>query len=277
MKARVGARRGTVLLATLLVALSAAVLPATASADGDGNGNGNGNGEGHQDHPGRSDHWGVIARNTIGSPVAELRNGPFGSFGVLGPEGRPPYGRGSLGIEVSGSTAAVPALNEKVDFGNEVDFFSKPVSGLTEVGFHVFQTGENVTYGGGAPNMPNIRFEIDPNLAAPNAGINYSTLVWVPDAAPVTNRWTDYLDATKTGTWYLTGPAGPATSCEQSDLCDFDTVKAALQDGGDPATILTAAVGKGRDFMWIGAVDGLRVNETIYDFERWGVRPRPAD
>ena len=55
-------------------------------------------------------------------------------------------------------------------------------------------------------------------------------------------------------------------------------MKTALdQDGGDPATILTAAVGKGRDFMWIGAVDGFRVNETIYDFERWGVRPRPAD
>ena len=173
MKARVGVRRGTVLLATLLVALSAAVLPATATAsadgDGNGNGNGNGNGEGHQDHPGRSDHWGVITRNTIGSPVAELRNGPFGSFGVLGPEGRPPYGRGSLGIEVANDSTTLTPSSEKVDFGNEVDFFSKPVSGLTEAGFHVFQTGENVTYGGTATNMPNIRFEIDPNLAAPNA------------------------------------------------------------------------------------------------------------
>ncbi|MBZ3906804.1 hypothetical protein J8M51_34990 [Streptomyces scabiei] len=264
------------LLATLLVALSAAVLPGSASADGHGgeNGNGDGNGGGHQ---GRSDHWGVITRNTIGSPVAQLRNGPFGSFGVLGPEGRPPYGRGSLGIEVANDSTTLTPTSEKVDFGNEVDFFSKPVSGLTQVGFHVFQTGENVGYGGGAPNMPNIRFEIDPNLAAPNHNINYSTLVWVPDAAPVTNRWTDYLDATKTGTWYLTGAAGPATNCEQSDLCDFATVKAALQDAGDPATILTAAVGKGRDFMWIGAVDGFRINETVYDFEQWGVRARPAD
>ncbi|MEH0635210.1 hypothetical protein [Streptomyces bottropensis] len=272
MKARFGVRRGTILLATLLVAMSAAVLPGTASAGGNGNGDEGGDGGGHQ---GRSDHWGVITRNTIGSPVAELRNGPFGSFGVLGPEGRPPYGRGSLGIEVSGSTTTAPAPNEKVDFGNEVDFFSRPVSGLKEVGFHVFQTGENVTYGG-PTNMPNIRFEIDPNLAAPNAGVNYSTLVWVPAAAPVTNRWTDYLDATETGTWFLTGAAGGLTNCEQSDLCDFDTVMAALQDGGDPATLYSAAVGKGRDYMWIGAVDGLRINETIYDFEPWGVRTHPA-
>ncbi|MER6158718.1 hypothetical protein ABT147_24720 [Streptomyces sp. NPDC001868] len=278
MKARVGVRRGTVLLATLLVALSAAVLPATATASADGDGNGNGNGEGHQDHPGRSDHWGVIARNTIGSPVAELRNGPFGSFGVLGPEGRPPYGRGSLGIEVANDSTTLNPRSEKVDFGNEVDFFSKPVSGLTEVGFHVFQTGENVTYGGGTTNMPNIRFEIDPNLAAPNNGITYSTLVWMPPNSPVTNRWSPYLDATETGTWYLTGGAGTATGCTLAAPCTFAAVKTALdQDGGDPATILTAAVGKGRDFMWIGAVDGFRVNETIYDFERWGVRPRPAD
>ncbi|MFM9594742.1 hypothetical protein ACKI1J_29325 [Streptomyces scabiei] len=271
MKARFGIRRGTVLLTTLLVALSAAVLPGTATADG--NGNGDERGDGHQ---GRSDHWGVITRNTIGSPVAELRNGPFGSFGVLGPEGRPPYGRGSLGIEVANDSTTLSPSSEKVDFGNEVDFFSKPVSGLEQVGFHVFQTGENVTYGG-ATNMPNIKFEIDPNLDAAPAS-NYSTLVWVPPASPVTNRWSPYLDATKTGTWFLTGSAvGTATGCTQATPCTFAAVKTALdQDAGDPATILTAAVGKGRDFMWIGAVDGLRINETVYDFEPWGVRTRPA-
>ena len=32
---------------------------------------------------------------------------------------------------------------EKVAFGNEVDFYGKPVSGLSQVGFRVFQTGEN--------------------------------------------------------------------------------------------------------------------------------------
>ncbi|MCC9706575.1 hypothetical protein E4N62_15620 [Streptomyces sp. MNU76] len=150
------------------------------------------------------------------------------------------------------------------------------MSGLTQAGFHVFQTGENVTYGGTSTNMPNIRFEIDPNLdAAP--GSNYSTLVWLPPNSPVTNRWSPYLDATQTGTWFLTGAAGTATGCAQATPCTFAAVKTALdQDGGDPATIYTAAVGKGRDFMWIGAVDGFRVNGTIYDFEAGGVVPRRA-
>lgn len=273
MKARFGVRRwGPALLATLLVALVAAVLPGPAAASGDGNGDG-----GHREH---RDHWGVIARNTIGSPVAALRNGPYGSFGVTGPEARPPYGRGSLGIEVADNSTTLNPPSEKVDFGNEVDFYGKPVAGLEQVGFHVFQTGENITYGGNQTNMPNIRFEIDPNLAAPNDGISYSSLVWVPDAIPAAqaNRWSGYLDATTTGRWFLTGTAGTATGCTLSDPtpCDFAAVQAALNDGGAGATIYTAAVGKGRDFMWIGAIDGFRLNDTIYDFEPWGVRPRPA-
>ncbi|QFR02822.1 hypothetical protein F9278_26285 [Streptomyces phaeolivaceus] len=258
------------LLATLLVALSTAILPGSASADGHGDENG------QQSRP--SDHWGVITRNTIGSPVAELRNGPFGSFDAPSAAQRPPYGRGSLGIAVADKSTTLATPSEKVDFGNEIDFYGKSVAGLQEVGFHVFQTGENVGYGGGQPNMPNIRFEIDPNLAAPNDGINYSTLVWVPPASPVTNRWSPYLDAATSGYWYLTNAAAAtATGCTQAAQCTFAAVKTALQDGGAPATLYSAAVGKGRDFMWIGAIDGFRVNETIYDFERWGVRALPAD
>jgi hypothetical protein len=48
-------------------------------------------------------------------------------------------------------------------------------------------------------------------------------------------------------------------------------VKAYLDDGGDPATILSAAVTKGRDYAWQGAVDGLRINGTVFDFEENGV------
>ncbi|MDI1461211.1 hypothetical protein QEZ54_09555 [Catellatospora sp. KI3] len=264
MKTRIGIRRlAAVLLAAPLLAVVAAAGPGQASPDGDG---------GHRDD---RDHWGIITRNTIGSPVADLRNGPFGSFGVFGPESRPPYGQGSLGIEVADGATALTPPAEKVDFGNEVDFFGRPVSGLTQVGFHVFQTGENITYGG-SRNMPNIRFEIDPNLAAlPTT--EYSTLVWAPAAAPVTNRWSGYLDAATSGTWFLTGAAGTATNCNLTVQCTFAEVKARLDaDGGEPATVYTAAVGKGRDFMWIGAVDGLRINNTVYDFEVSGVRQRPA-
>ncbi|MFJ1606256.1 hypothetical protein ACIOHS_23185 [Streptomyces sp. NPDC088253] len=51
-------------------------------------------------------------------------------------------------------------------------------------------------------------------------------------------------------------------------------MKASLNDGGAVPTIYTAAVGKGRDHLWAGAVDGLRINKYVYDFEADGVRVR---
>ncbi|WP_327184205.1 hypothetical protein [Streptomyces sp. NBC_01334] len=254
MKARFGVRRGTALVAALLVAVIALILPGSAVARTD-------DGRAH------SDHWGVIARNTIGSPVAELRNGPFGPFGATGTAARPPYGRGSLGIEVSGAAQAVtPTVVEKVDFGNEVDFFGKQLLGLRRIGFHVFQTGENVGYGGTTPNMPNIRFEIDPNVTGSD---DYSTLVWVPASSPVTNGWSPFLDATRTGYWYLTGNE---TTCTRAAQCTFAQLKASFTNVNAKPTVYTVAVGKGRDFMWTGAVDGLRLNDYVYDFERDGVK-----
>ncbi|MFF4246782.1 hypothetical protein ACFYY2_20270 [Streptomyces sp. NPDC001822] len=270
MSTHFGVIRGRALAVAVLAVIvsSATAISGPAVADGDDGREGN---DGNQAR--HSDHWGVIARNTIGSPVAELRNGPFGSFDVADPSAAPPYGRGSLGIAVADNSTSLNPPSEKVDFGNEVDFFGDPVRGLRQVGFHVFQTGENVTYGG-AENMPNIRFEIDPNLAALPAD-NYSTMVWVPDASPVTNRWSDFIDATSSGYWYLTGNEAPA--CNQAARCSLQQLQAALNDGGPGATILTAAVGKGRDHMWIGAVDGLRVNQNIFDFEARGVRTHQAD
>ncbi|MER5412881.1 hypothetical protein ACWCYZ_42330 [Streptomyces virginiae] len=53
-------------------------------------------------------------------------------------------------------------------------------------------------------------------------------------------------------------------------------MKTALNDGDAQPTIHTVAVGKGRDNMWIGAVDGLRINRTIYDFEATGAKTRRA-
>lgn len=259
MNARFGVRRGKTLVVTAVAAIVASTFAGSVPAVAGGN-------------PARSEHWGVITRNTIGSPVAELRNGPFGSFGVTGRSAQPPYGKGSLGIEVADNSTSLSPSGEKVDFGNEVDFFGDRVRDLRKLGFHVFQTGENVDYGG-AENMPNIRFEIDPNLST-HPGDNYSTMVWVPDAAPVTDRWSPFIDATSTGYWYLTGNE---TACTQAAECTFEELKTSLNDGGEEATVLTAAVGKGRDYMWIGAVDGLRINHNVYDFEANGVRTRRAD
>jgi hypothetical protein len=215
-------------------------------------------------------HWGIIDRNTIGSPVAELRYGPYGSFGVTGPSARPPFGVGSLGIETAdASTAQVPP-SEKVDFGNEVDFFGDPVLGLNQVGYRVFQTGENASIN--PRNMPNIRLEIDPNLTTNPS--NYTTMVWDPPASPVVNRWSGYIDATTSGDWYFTGSVGVTTGCNQVTTCTFAQAKASLNDGPPPPTIYTIAVGKGRDNNWAGAVDGLRINSSVFDFEFFGVLER---
>lgn len=265
MKARFGMRRGKALAFAALAAIAASTLSASEHAVASGGGDG-----------ARSEHWGVITRNTIGSPVADLRNGPYGSYNVRGSAARPPYGRGSLGIEVADDSTSRTPPSEKVDFGNEVDFYGDPVLGLRQLGFHVFQTGENVSYGG-PRNMPNIRFEIDPNLTAPSTD-NYTTMVWVPNAVPTArlNRWSRFIDATRTGYWYFTGSEGTATGCTQTTQCTFAEAKDNLRDGGQAPTIYTAAVGKGRDHMWIGAVDGLRINRYVYDFEADGVRTRPA-
>ncbi|MFF0014699.1 hypothetical protein [Streptomyces sp. NPDC005374] len=243
--------------AALLAAVIAAILPGSAVADGGGGGT--------------PDHWGVIARNTIGSPVAELRNGPYVS-GVPAAFAKPPFGRGSLGIEVADRSTSLSPPSEKVDFGNEVDFVGSRILTLRQVGFRVFQTGENVDYGG-ATNMPNIKIEIDPNLPLqPND--NYSTLVWLPPAVPAVNQWSPYLDATKTGTWYLTGAE---TACKLATPCTFTALRASFSSLGATPTVFSVAVGKGRDNMWIGAIDGLRLNNHIYDFERDGVRSLRAN
>ena len=47
--------------------------------------------------------------------------------------------------------------------------------------------------------------------------------------------------------------------------------KAALNDGPPTPFMYTAAVGKGRDNIWVGAVDGFRMNRNIFNFELHGV------
>jgi hypothetical protein len=245
-------------IALLAGALGAAAIAAPAAADPPGSFG-----------PSKSENWGISPRNTIGSPVAELRDGPSARVIGTGDLTEPPYGKGSLGIEVSvypGTAGPGESKQEKVDFGNEVDFFGDAIAALNEVGFHVFQTGENVARGGPG-NMPNIRFEIDP----PGAPA-YSTMVWVPNGVSPAeiNRWSDYIDATTTGSWYFTGAFGATSGCNQATVCTFTRARMEASGG----TIYTVLVGKGRDNMWIGAVDGLRLNRTIYDFEENGVRSR---
>jgi len=220
-------------------------------------------------------HWGLITRNTIGSAVGDLRSGPYGSFGVTGPAGQPPFGTGSLGLQVSNNAQSGATPQEKVSFGNEVDFLGDQVANLTAVGYRVFQTSENVAIS--PSNLPNITLEIDPNVGTSN----YTSMVWVPDPIPTAqlDEWSSFQSAAHQGQWYFTGTAGTVTGCNQTTMCSFSAAKAALvanQNGDGPATIYTVAVAKGRDNAWVGAVDGLRINNTRYDFEAYGVNDTPA-
>ncbi len=213
--------------------------------------------------------WSAVLRNTIGSALAQLGAGPV----VIDPASppntsRPPFGVGSLKLAVSNNANGGGTPQDKASFGNETEFFGDLFGELTEVGFHVFTTRENV--GRGEP-MPNIAFEIDPNLSSTPS--NFSTATYVPEdpTAATLNKWSPYIDATTTGEWLLTGAAATATGCNAANPCTFDELQAALDDGGDPTIILTAAITKGRDSGFVGAVDGFRINATIYDFEPFGV------
>lgn len=222
----------------------------------------------------KSEHWGVIDRNTIGDPVAELRDGP--ATHVIGTNivSEPPLGKGSLGIEVGNNTS-------KVSFGDEEDFYGQPVQGLNAVGYYVFRTGEDSSPPqGNANNLPNITFEINPgvNNASSNP-IVYTSMVWVPDGTNIpVNQWSDFVDATTNGQWYFTGSAGTATSCNQTTMCSFSAAKSALGTNGTTPSIYTVAVAKGRDNAFQGAVDGLRINSKSYDFEAQpeGVKEKDA-
>jgi hypothetical protein len=192
-----------------------------------------------------SGDFGIVNRNTKGSPMAEPRTGPVSG------ESRPPYGSGSLNLLVG--------QGEKIAYGISQGGLLK---NLDKVGFSVYTTGENA--GRGPANMPNIQFEINPK----GAGLSFATMVFVPKTtAPY--KWTT-IDATDpaNGYWYLTR----GTSCDQTTTCSLADIKSLYPDG----EFLTLMINKGTDQEWQGAVDGLRVNNTVADFEEGGVIIRKA-
>jgi hypothetical protein len=213
-------------------------------------------------------NWGVLYRNTIGNASAELRSGPTSAW--PGHEsGNTPYGKGSLGLLVGSG-------NDKIAFGNEVDFVGDSVLDIEELGFHVFTTGEN--NGRGANNMPTITFEIDPNVTG--KATDYSSLVFAPNASAV-NKWSGYIDATddSAGLWGLSSGAFAGEKCYLSgSRCTWSELMELLDDGdGSDPVIGTVQITKGRDHAWQGAVDGFRYNDTVFDFEEHGVFERAAD
>jgi hypothetical protein len=235
-------------------------VPGAAGATGESGAKGDKGDKGPQGDPGpkrSSGNWGVVNRNTIHSPTVELRSGPFDA----------PLGDGSLNLAVADGT-------EKAAYGNEIDYAGEDLE-LDDVGFHVYTTGENNK--APADNMPSIAFEIDPNLASLPA-TSYSTLVFTPNKT-ASNAWSGYIDATDpaSGWWGLTGSAfnSPATQANcglNGPRCTFDQVMTLLEDDSDFATILSVQITKGRDYEFHGAVDGLRINDDVVDFEETGVQ-----
>ncbi|QYC42174.1 hypothetical protein Nocox_22850 [Nonomuraea coxensis DSM 45129] len=213
-----------------------------------------------------SDKWGIIGRNTYGSPNAVFRDGPWGRTSATFPATQsPPYGDGSLGLIVD--------TGEKIAFGNETNFAGQRLSSIDILRYWVFAGTDNIS----SVVLPNITIEADPNVGTSN----YTSLVYQPDqstspsapATPTANVWQRY-DATAAGNrWWATGSTGTTIGCTQATPCTFQELKARM-----PNAVISYSLGisKGRDTAFVGAVDGLQVNRVVYDFEFSGVRTRIA-
>ncbi|WP_329247778.1 hypothetical protein OG417_54140 [Actinoallomurus sp. NBC_01490] len=126
-------------------------------------------------------------------------------------------------------------------------------------------------------SLPIISIEANPKVGA----ITYTSLSYMPEsstspsapAVRVPNVWQQY-DATAAGNrWYATGSAGTAIGCTQATPCSFADLKSRIPNA---VVSLSLGISKGRDTPFIGAVDGLQVNNVVYDFEQNGVRQRPS-
>jgi hypothetical protein len=209
-------------------------------------------------------NWNVMHRNVIGNGDTELQAGPgFVQVGeppdvevVITPA---PLGVGSLGIRTG-------SITDKAAFGNALDFLLDPVSGLTDVSFQVFTTGENIDIS--PTNLPHIDIEILANLE-PDAG-DYTTMVYEP---PVQAPGWQLHDAVADPDphWRLTGAEGTLTGCNDVTFCTFDELLTALDDGAPAAVIGTVGISVGAFAPFSGAVDALQINDTVYDFEPNGV------
>jgi hypothetical protein len=204
-------------------------------------------------------NWSIMDRNVIGGGDSYLRAGP-----TVGPVA-PPLGVGSLGIRTGSG-------EDKAHFGNQVDFIGDEVSALTAVSYWMFTTAENIVID--PRNLPNIAIEIDANLTT--IGSDFTTMVYQPRSqVPLIWRERDAV-ADPDPHWRLTGSEGDEIGCNDVTFCTFEELVIRLADGGDPAIILSVGISKGRDFAFSGAVDALRINDVVYDFEPNGVFETPA-
>ena len=220
----------------------------------------------HQGAPGgaaptlTSGEFGVIYRNTIGSPVADLRSGP----------GDPALGSGSLSLMVAADTDSPTSLGdtEKVSYGVSI---RDPLREITEVGFRVFTTGENMKLST-AGHREHARDHHRDGSERCRASLPITRRSCGPPPEGQANAWSPYLDGTKQGLWGFTGSAFNGNKCSiNGPRCTLAEAMAVLNDDATPAELITFAITKGRDHAFQGAVDDLRLNGRTADFEEGGV------
>ncbi|WP_062348622.1 hypothetical protein [Herbidospora yilanensis] len=211
--------------------------------------------------------WGVIGRNSAGNASAFLRLGPWGRETPAEPAATqaPPYGMGSLGFIVGGDS-------DHIQFGNETDFAGMRLADIDVLRYWIFTAADEDVFPAIKP--PTLNLEVDPNQGM----VDYTSLVYLPSesaspsapAVRAAGRWQRYEPSAANGKWYLTRPVPGVIGCTQASPCSFAVLKAQLPDA---AISFSVAFNKGsQDGPFFGAVDGLLINDTLYDFEPLGVR-----
>jgi hypothetical protein len=218
--------------------------------------------------------WGVVGRNTIGSPAAYFRVGPWGRTSGYAATVPPPLGDGSLGIHVEGVNGTGSSA-EKLSFGDETTFADLPIRSISTLSYWVY-TAEDVFTN---HSLPTLSVEANPDAN----GAGYTTLVYLPDgstapSAPsprTVNAWQKYDPLAAGNKWHSTADLDPNTTlCQISNPSQFSDLVA--QTGPNARVSFSLAITKGRDNEFTGAVDAVTVNGATYDFEPEGVLARGA-
>ncbi len=206
-----------------------------------------------QDFEYSAERWGVIGRNTYGSPVTELRTGPWGAAGA---EDLPPAGVGSLGILVDGRGTD----KEKAAYGNQFDFAGMALDDIESISYATYTDMDNPT------SPPALAIEVGDGTA----GNAYATLNYLP-LPTAAHTWVTH-DAATGARWTLSRNIAGGQCFET--FCTLADVQNALPG---KTVSFSVAISKGRDESFAGAVDALEINGRVHDFEPGGVVVRDAD
>jgi hypothetical protein len=203
--------------------------------------------------------WSTQFRNQTGSAESNVQVGPGGT-GQLND--------GSLRLFTSTPT-------DVAAFGNSFEFAGVRLDAITDVQYSTYNAADPVLV------RPSIRIEINPHLVADTPGgiFEFTTLVHVPENG--STGWETHADVLADDAWYLTGPEGATTGCNDVTYCTFAEVLAALEDSPDtdtapPAISTGIYFGLGQDTPAETAVDGFQLNGYMFDFEPMGVFVTPV-